>query len=153
MWFFCCSSGSRLPICALLTGVKACALPICMSLEARLLDAARDNVYLAFTGDWKASLLVLIAALAPYPATAQADSRSDLPPPQPLRELPRQPRGQRAPWRANASDWGRTLHAALAAVARLEIDQLQAGARHPACLFEMPKRGRDRKSTRLNSRH
>src|SRR3546814_12605589 len=73
-----------------------------LSLEARLLDAARGNGYPTFTGDWKASLLGLIAALAPYPATAQADSRSDLPPPKPLRELPRPPRGQRAPWRAHA---------------------------------------------------
>src|SRR3546814_8720357 len=95
----------------------------------------------------------------------------------PLRELPRQPRGQRVPWRANASDWGRMHHAALAAVARLEIAQLQAGARQPAWLFEMPMRGRggldvlqlricpepvsaqgdrawiDRKSPRLNSSH
>lgn len=111
-------------------------------LEARVLDAARGNGYPTFTSDWKASLLGLIAALAPYPATAQADLRSDLAPPQPLRELPRQPRGPRLPWRANASDWGRLHHAALGAVARLEIAQLQAGARQPAWLFEIPMRGR-----------
>lgn len=111
-------------------------------LEARLLDAARGNGYLTLSSDWKASLLGLIAALAPYPATAQADARSDLPPPQPSRELLRQPRGQRVPWRANASDWGRLHHAALGAVARLEIAQLQAGARQPAWLFEIPMRGR-----------
>src|SRR3546814_16304205 len=58
----------------------------------------------------------------------------------PLRELPRQPRGQRVPWRANASDWGRMHHAALAAVARLEIAQLQAGARQPAWLRSEERR-------------
>lgn len=111
-------------------------------LEARLLDTARSSGYRTFASDWKASLLGLIAALAPYPATAQVDSRSDLPPPQPLRGLPRQPRGQRVPWRANGSDWGRLHHAALGVVARLEIAQLQAGARQPAWLFEIPMRGR-----------
>src|SRR3546814_12164458 len=42
-----------------------------LSLEARLLDAARGNGYPTFTGDWKASLLGLIAALAPYPRSEE----------------------------------------------------------------------------------
>ncbi len=113
-----------------------------IAMEARLLSAAQDNRNLSLNGDWKASLSQLTAALSHYPATAPADRRSDLQPPQPGRELPRQPRAPRVPWRGNASDWGRLHHAAQGVIARQTIAQLQAGALSPAWLFEIPMHGR-----------
>lgn len=113
-----------------------------MAMEARLLHAIEDHRSLSLRGDWKASLLRLTAALSHYPPAAPADSRSDLQPPQPGRELPRQPRAPRVPWRGNGSDWGRLHHAAQAAIARQTIAQLQAGGKAPIWLFEIPMHGR-----------
>lgn len=113
-----------------------------MAMEARLLRAVQGNHSLALGGDWKASLLRLAAALSNYPPTAPADNHSDLQPPQPSRELPRQPRAPRVPWRGKASDWGRLHHATQAVIARQMIAQLQAGAKSPTWLFEIPMHGR-----------
>lgn len=113
-----------------------------IAMESRLLRAIQDNRNLSLSGDWKASLLRLTAALSNYPAAAPADSRSDLQPPQPGRDLPRQPRAARVPWRGNASDWGRFHHAAQGVIARQTIAQLQAAAVSPTWLFEIPMHGR-----------
>jgi len=113
-----------------------------MSMEARLLRAIQENRNLSLSGDWKASLLRLTAALSHYPPAAPVDSRSDLQPPQPDRELPRQPRAPRVPWRGNASDWGRLHHAAQGVIARQTIAQLQSGAKSPTWQFEIPMHGR-----------
>lgn len=113
-----------------------------MAMEAGLLRAIQDNRSLSLSGDWKASLLRLAAALSGYRAAAPADGRSDLQPPQPGRELPRQPRATRVPWRGNASDWGRLHHVAQGVLARQSIAQLQAAASAPSWLFELPMRGR-----------
>jgi len=115
-------------------------------LEADLLDPARADD--AFDDDWKAALLRLAAALQGQPAAVSTPSphTAETPPPLFHRGLQAQARatpGGETPTAAEAPDrlLPQLRDAAHAALARLEVTQLEAGTL-PAWMIEIPVQGR-----------
>lgn len=111
-------------------------------LEARLADGTEPSAQLH--RDWKAALLRLASAIEPLADNATQMSIDALPPPQPARPLPRQPRARRGAsgWQGDAAAWARLRQLLSGCIARIEIAQLQATGPTPVWLFELPLRGR-----------
>lgn len=111
-------------------------------LEARLIADGEPETLVR--RDWKAGLLRLAAAIEPLAGAASPMSVDALPPPQPARPLPRQPRARRgAPgWHGDTAEWARLRQLLNGSIARIEIAQLQAIGPSPTWLFEIPLRGR-----------